>query len=611
MKFNPKRRREDSIWVYVSSLLKGLLMLTGVSTIAAFIAMVYFISNLDINIGKNISLPKQMILTYRFDEDFSNNSGSLSFSKSFLEPETSFRDIADALVLAESDKTVKTFVARIENISMSLAQVQELRDIILDFRKSGKKAIVFSESFDSIKSYYLASAFDKIYIQPVGSLSIGGISIEVPFFKDALNKIGVNAEFIRKGRYKNSPESLTKNHMSADYRKSMKSLIDNLSAQILIGISKNRKIPLAELKKYSDNSPYSDDEALKIKLVDGLSYYDDLLEKILKKENLTKDNILDLTEYGDSKKDGGFISSVENIVKEKPDNYNSNKKIALISASGDIVSHGKNLPLGAGKDKIIADEVMNYFNDAIEDKSIAAIVFRLDSPGGSPSASETIRHSILKAQKSGKPVIISMGGYAASGGYWIASAADKIIAEPATITGSIGVFGGKFVLKKLWDKLGVNWGRIKSSKNAGIWSPNKSFSKAERERFNAMLDSIYNKFIKRVMSGRKMTYKEVATIAEGRVWTGSQAKKYNLVDDLGGLDVAIKAAKIEAKIDLNKKITIERFPKQESPLETLISIAHSGVSSLSDIGIIVEKITQNISSLRRPELEMPRLNIVR
>jgi len=420
----------------------------------------------------------------------------------------------------------------------------------------------------------------------------------------------VEAQFVHKGIYKSAPESLTETGMSAPHREMMTGLVGDLSEQIVAGISADRRMTAEEVRGIIDGAPYSDSEALQLKLVDKTGYYDQMLDEA--KAKAGKDaktvKLLDYSLVAEEMKPGKGMAALAGKIFRKNEPSGRQPKIALIIGDGEIVSYKGN-PQGVfGEPGMSADKIVEAFEDAEKDKDVAAVVFRIDSPGGSPAAAESIRHAIMKVQQKGLPVIVSMGGYAASGGYWIATPADKIVAEPASITGSIGVFGGKIVLAQLWKKLGVNWESVSVGDHARMWSPNAAFSPQEKARFDSMLDSIYEAFIAHVMEGRKMTRAQVLAVAEGRVWTGRQAKEKGLVDELGGLDKAVELAKAAAKLPPTEEIPVERFPAPKSPLEMFVELATEGVSVMPVINIgaddVLRGLGADIGVLKAPVMQL-------
>jgi protease-4 len=331
-------------------------------------------------------------------------------------------------------------------------------------------------------------------------------------------------------------------------------------------IAADREMAAETLQAYVDQGLILDQEALKAGLIDVLDYGDALTAKI--KKDVTDDPESEDLKFVD------IMSYVKNspvVAKAKVKTHKP--KVALIYAVGAIVPHVTNAMapgvfMGGGN--ISATDMSMTFNDAIEDEDIGVIVLRLDSPGGSPAASETLRAKILKEK--GKVVIVSMGEVAASGGYWMAAPADRIYATPMTLTGSIGVAGGKFVLADLWGKIGVNWEDVSWGENAGMWSPNELYTDSQRARYEAMMDSVYDGFVSRVAEGRKMEVAQAETLARGRVWTGRQAQQNGLVDEIGGLDAALDYAAKLAGAEDRSGVKLEIMPKPETALERLMRL---------------------------------------
>lgn len=593
--------KKKSFLAWIGRFLYRFFFVAGVAATVSVVLLVMTISRI-VNYAPP-ALPDKILLTYTFESGLNETAGAPSLSQPLLRPPVTLEEVTTALATAAKDPRVLGFVADIKGMDLNLAQVQEVRDAVMAFRRGGKFATIYGDSFGGAGSgmmdYYLATAFDEIWMQPVGMVAISGIAAEVPFAKGILDKVGATAQFSHKGRYKSAPESLTASEMSADNREMMTSLIGDLSAQITADIATARKMTPEAVHAYMNRALFSDAEAVAAHLIDKTGYYNDMTDAAQKKiggevaqnpvdgeaaQNLIgakKDknpvNLLGYTfihETTDMKQGmSGFVSKL--MRKEGPaSSYKNKSKIALVFGSGDIVPYRGSA--GFGQSDMDAESVVEAFTAARKDKDVAAVVFRIDSPGGAPSAAETIRHAVIETQAAGKPVIVSMGGYAASGGYWVAANADKIVAQPGTVTGSIGVFGGKIVLDGLWKKTGMNWETIGATESAGMWSVNRPFTETEMARFDAVMGSTYEAFLARVMEGRKMTRPQVEAIAEGRVFTGRQAKEKGLVDELGGLDRAIEVAKQVAKIDPAQDVAVMRFPARKSTLEMFIELATEG-----------------------------------
>ena len=588
MNATPARRKEDKPAGRVFTFIHRFFFIIGV---AAFISVSLLTATL-LRAANYVppGLPDNILLTYTFRSALAETIDKPAFDQPLFRPPTTFHEIVHALAASANDKRVKGFIARIDGPDYSLAQYQEMRDAIAAFRKSGKYAYVFSDNFGGFTSgtgeYYLASAFEKIWLQPVGMVAVTGVATEVPFLRGLLDKVGVKADLTHIGRYKSAPDSLTETGMTAMQRESLQSLTGDLFAQIVADVSAARGFGPAEFRDLIDRAPLTDGEALAEKMVDHIGYAD-----VLTEEGKTKAGdgveLVDLRRYAfqaaTENLQSGMAGFVTNYIHKAraPSEMRGKTKIAVVFGSGTIMggaASGQAGFGGAGEPVMQSGKISAAIRSAIKDEQVAAIVFRIDSPGGEPSAAELIRRAVVEAREKGKPVVVSMGGMAASGGYWIAAPADKIVAEPATITGSIGIFGGKMVLEDLWQKLGVRWDGVSFGKNATMWSSNSSFTPAMRAQLEHVLDGIYAGFRARVAEGRKMTPEQVMAVAEGRVFTGRQAKENGLVDELGGLDRAIDLAKQLAGIDPAADVPVERFPPQRSPIEMLLRVATDGAS---------------------------------
>lgn len=661
--YKPKRRRGDQRKWRIWAFFKRFFVVIGIaSTISTTLVFMTFFR------AANYTPPPikdNLVLTYTFKSTLPEINGKPSLTNPLLRPSTTLHEVVQALEMASKDDRVKGLVVRMTDIHYSLAQVQELRDAVHKFRKNGKFAHVFSDSFggfsSGMSSYYLASAFDEIWMQPIGMVSINGLHSETPFLKNVLDKFGVSPEMDRRGVYKTSPESLTKNKMGKEQREMMTGLLQSLSDQIVTGISKDRGFEEKHTWSLINNSPFMEEEAKRVKLIDKIGYMDQMVSYSKDKvqgiadikpdakedakaedkgkagvENKAEDKIK-AEDEGDTddvaeqeaqedvylssligyafqarleKHKGGMVGFVSNFLHndDMSANGKDKSKLALIYAMGTVMPGSTKSMSGfytlAGGPMMAASKISRAIRSAADNDDVKAIILRVDSPGGSPSASETIYRAIKQAQEKGKPVIISMGSVAASGGYWIAAPADKIVAQPATITGSIGVFAGKFVLSDLWKKIGVRWDAVSIGENADMWSMNTSFSKAEEKKFQFMLDNIYNAFLNRVAEGRKMDKEKVRSLAEGRVWTGKQAHEHGLVDALGGLNAAIDEAKILAELDISEDIPVLLYPARKSGLELVMEILFEGVSDTTSINVSAlapfDKVMQRMAVMSLP-----------
>lgn len=516
--------------------------------------------------------PENMVIQIDLSDPIVEQSRSMPFSLSMLmqtREETELIDIIRALDRAKSDPRVKGLVARIGAEHPSLVHTQEIRAALKRFREAGKFSYVFSASYGNFgsgnRSYYLASGFENIWLQPAGTVGISGLGMEVPFGRKALKKIGVEADFMRREEYKSVMENFTRDGFSPAVRANMESLVGNFADQIAAGIAEGRKVSIEKARKWMAEGPYTAEEALNEGLVTRIGYADEMMDVVrtLATEPAAKD--------GKPRPDPVLVSVNEYLAyshkKTEP-----KATVAYISGIG-LITDVKPGPSNFADDNLIDTErLINAFGDAADDPDVKAILFRIDSPGGSPNAAESIRRALVKAQRAKKPVFVSMGETAASGGYWIAMNADRIIAGPGTITGSIGVVAGKFIAGELMEKLGISWDGIATEENAKMWSLVRPFDARARERMNALLDATYASFIRNVAEARKIPIDKMSDIAKGRVWTGEQAVKNCLVDELGGYAETIAAIKKHLKLDPGDVITLQQFPAPETPVTLALKL---------------------------------------
>ncbi len=526
---------------------------------------------------KHPDLADQMVLVLDFQDGVAEQPIEPTFADPFATPIPTIRDIVEAIHAAKDDSRIEGIVARYEPAAVSLAHIQEIRKAVAAFRNTGKFAYIYSSSYGGagtgLGAYYLASAFDEIWMNPMGIVSVGGINAEMPFMRGVLDKIGITPNFYKRKSYKTAYENITDAQMSAPNREMMTALIGDLRHVLVTEIAKDRKITPAEFEDMVNQGLFTSPEALAAKLIDKRDYADVLLAKIRKDltgneedENLAFVSVLNYAQ-GVGIEKGHKARTVMSMTKAP--------KIALIYAVGAIMQNktGVTMPMGVMGDNIAASDVIApAILEAADDEAVSVIVLRVDSPGGSPVASEIILRALENAKKKGKKVIVSMGATAASGGYWIATGADEIYALPTTITGSIGVVGGKFAIADIWPKIGVNWENIKWGENAAMWSLNTPFSESEAERVNAMLDDVYVNFIARVAKGRGMKPEDVEKIAQGRVWSGKRALEIGLVDRPGGLDQALNRAAQMSGAQSRNQTEIQIYPKPKTPMEQFIAL---------------------------------------
>lgn len=566
------RRRKKGI---ASKFLKGMKYLCTALGAMVLLSMLFSCAVINAVVQEQAvatSLPSEMVLYMPLDQAYPEFH---NFAYSGAPP--TMRQVSEALDVARTDKRVKGVVASLRGATFNMAQLYELRVAVKRFRDSGKFAYFYVGSFDEqgqgLGSYYLASAFDEIWMQPIGALSIGGIKAEMPFARGLMDKVGVTADMFQRKEYKNIFESMTADSMSDPSREMLSMMVSDIATQLRNDIAADREMDVTKLQSLIDQGLLLDQEALAGGLIDKIGYSDQLTAEVRKQATgkAEGDDAL-FVEIGHYARNyhRGAGDAVAQASAKKP-------KVALVYAVGAIAPHSQRA-MAASPGSFMGDSIISAvdmgmtFNDIIEDDKIKVVVLRIDSPGGSPTASETLRAKIVRAQEKGKKVVVSMGSAAASGGYWMVAPADHIFATPLTLTGSIGVAGGKFVFADLWDKIGVSWDGVHWGKNAGMDSPNEKFTESGRARYDARMDNIYNEFVSRVAGGRKIKPAEAEALARGRVWTGVQAQKRGLVDDIGGLDDALDYAAKLAGVKDRSAITLEVLPKPETAIDRLKSL---------------------------------------
>lgn len=502
----------------------------------------------DIKVG--IGLPRLEFGSYRHFDDNGTNKGGGVYTRFSNERFRTIFDIGNYVLdintedinevqKAKDDVTIEGIIIKPSMNGSGMASIQEMYDSIAEFKSTGKKSLCYIDMISN-KGYYLASISDKIVINRAGYLLLNGLRSEVTLYKGTLDKLGIEAELYNIGKYKSASEILTNERISDYHRESLNSILDDLSEQMVSGIADGLGITKEKVQELIDMGPYSAKSAEKVGLVDSLVYADQVEEE-MKQLVGKKVTIISGKEYG----------------KRKYYNYNWGIKpqIAVIYATGLIVP-GKSTIDGI----MGADTICNALKKAREDRLIKAVVIRIDSGGGSVFASDLIWREVVLTKRK-KPVIVSMGDIAASGGYYIACPADVILAEPSTITGSIGVISGKINLRGFYDRLGIKKEILKRGRNSDIYSLYTDFSDEQKEIIERQAQETYKDFVAKVVEGRKLSEEQVEKIAQGRVWTGRQAKENGLIDELGGLDKAISIAKKKANIKEDTSVDIISLPK--------------------------------------------------
>ncbi|HVP36722.1 MAG TPA: signal peptide peptidase SppA [Terriglobales bacterium] len=474
-------------------------------------------------------------------------SGNIDEEKSFSlfgGSKFTLLDIIQDIQKAKKDQRIKGMIVRLDFSNAGFGKIQELREAFLDFRQSGKKVIFFMEQGGN-KEYYLASAGNRIIMLPTGYLSLNGISAEVTFYKQTLEKLGIEADLVHIGDYKSASDIVTRDSMSQAHREMMNWLLDDLYEQMTREIAEQRGVSQQELKSKIDQGPFTAKEAKEQGLIDDLAFFDQV-DEIVKSLAGEKPHKIVFRNYA-QEEDYKYTWEIP-------------KRIAVIYATGLINSGESSNNFFLGK-MMGSETIARAIRRAREDITIKAIVFRIDSPGGSGMASDVIWREIMLC-KGKKPFVVSMSDVAGSGGYFIACPGDTIVADPGTITGSIGVISGKFNLSGLYKKIGFSTQILKRGEHSDFYTTYRGFTEEERNIVQRQTKEFYDDFVGKVAQGRKRSFEDIDKIGRGRVWTGNQARKNGLVDELGGLKQAIEIAKDRAGIKEKSLIEIVTLPKR-------------------------------------------------
>ncbi|MCK2212850.1 signal peptide peptidase SppA [Actinomadura sp. ATCC 31491] len=468
---------------------------------------------------------------------------------------TRLADIVGGLRRARQDSRVKALVVKIGGQPLGLGMVQELRQAVIHFRASGKLTVAFAETFGEFGGgtvpYYLASAFERVCLQPSGDVGLTGVALEQRFVKGALAKLGVDYELGQRHEYKTAANTFTQDHMTEPHRESVGRIVESVTETMINGIADGRRLDPGKVRELIDRGPFTAAEAEEAGLVDRLAYRDEVYDEV-KQAAGADAHLLYVSRYARA-------AAVRKLPHPMSDG------IALVHGIG-MIKTGRSgrSPLGGGG-AMGSDTISAALRAARRDEHIKAVVFRVDSPGGSYVASDTVWREVTLTRKV-KPVIVSMGDLAASGGYFVSMAADVIVAQPGTLTGSIGVYGGKAVFADLMQKIGINTEMVAEGANAGMFSTSRTFSPEQWERMNAWLDRIYDDFVGKVAQSRDLSRERTHELARGRVWTGADAHAQGLVDELGGLEDALTLARKRA--GLSEDAPVRMYPRL-NPLERL------------------------------------------
>jgi len=572
-----KRRRSGRIWLIILVLIA---ILIGISVYRALLPSVVVAKETVLLLNIQGELPEVLL---------SEGVPGLSPKR----PAT-LQGLLEILDKAKLDERVKLTVVTIEGLATQQSKLTELREAIADYRASGKEIWAFLPQFSGDAEYFLASACNKIFFERYGVLALDGLKAEILFFKSALAKIGVQYEVARRGKYKSAAESFVNDTISAPNYEQLNALLTGFDKIYVQGVAQSRGISEEDYRKVLNEHAYlSDKDALARNLVDSVCYFSELKESICKRFNVSEENEKSLFITGGKYR----LVSYSSLGKKSSD------KIAVVNVLGQIID-GKNNPSFDGETNSGDETIVPAIEEARKDKTVKAIILRVDSPGGSVIASDKILLALNKA-KAEKPVIASMSGVAASGGYWISMQTQKIVANPATITGSIGVIAIKPFMRELADKIGLKRTVISKAKYADAFNLFDKLSPDVYQKADALIDYTYQEFLRKVSEGRNMPIEKVDEIAQGHVWLGETAKQIGLVDELGGFRTSIQLAKSLSGIDESAFVEIVSYPKRKDFLETFLE-------SLSDetlAGFVSQLITKmlwkEIEHYAFAEVELP------
>ncbi len=504
---------------------------------------------------------------------------------------------------AARDESLDAVILHINDPSIGWAKLNELRVGIQKMRAKGRKVYAWMESVDT-KGYLIASACDQIVIPESGMVLLPGLRAEVSFYKNLFDMLAIQPQMLRVGEFKSAAEPYSRSEMSPAFREEMEAILDDYYRQIVEMISTSRKLTPEQVKAIIDTGLHTASEAKKLGLIDVVGY-EDAIKSLVKGDDQTAE-VKIIMGYGKPKIDTDFsgftgMAKMMNLLMgaEPTTRKSTAPKIAIINASGAIMSGSSASDPFFGEQTMGSTTMIKAIRQARDDSTVKAVVLRIDSPGGSALASDLMWHE-LEALDGKKPFIVSMGDTAASGGYYIAMGADRIFAEPGTLTGSIGVVGGKIALEKFYEKVGITTSVVMRGKNSGVLSTTTPFSDSEKEAMQKMLNDIYAQFTTKAAAGRKMDVDKLEKMARGRVYTGAQALQLGLVDELGTLADAIAFAKKSAGIDPDTKLERLDLPKPTSPFETLFGpIDQSGTRLQSPGSALLKHLPDEVAAQLR------------
>ena len=501
-------------------------------------------------------VPGDAVLSVNLEQAVIESIPDDALARAMLGDQLILRDLVESIDRAAEDDRVKALVARIGGANQGTAAVQEIRQAVLRFRESGKPAIAYAETIGEVgpgnQGYYLATAFDEIHMQESGDVGLVGLIAESMFLAGTLDKLNLEPRMDHRHEYKNAMNTFTETELTDAHREASLAVMEDMFAVMVSDIAEARGLTVQEVRERINRGPFLGQEAVDEGLIDGLAFRSQintmLEERVGEFETIESRRYLNLAGRAHQKGTG----------------------VAVIHGTGGV-SRGESgySPL-FGSVNMGSDTVSRAFRNAIDDDDVEAILFRVDSPGGSYVASDAILHMVREAREAGKPVVVSMGNVAASGGYFVAMDADRIIAQPGTITGSIGVLGGKFLTTDFWqERFGITWDAVTSSDNASMYTGTHDYSEHGWQRHQDWLDRVYEDFVGKAAAGRDMSYEELEAFAKGRIWTGQQALERGLIDGVGGYGESMAAIRELLDLDSDAPLKLKTFPQPKGWMELI------------------------------------------
>jgi protease IV len=549
------------LWGFV----KFSLIMVGISTLFLWASLFYMVSKVKPNPP---TLADNSILYVDLRKPVTAHPATDPLAALFGEDTIDIYTLTERIRRAGEEPKIKGLIANISSTNLSPAYIEEIQYALKNFKATGKFTMAFSDTFaeggNGMLNYYLAMGFDQIWMQPTGEMELLGVNIEVPFFKNVLTNIGIEPDFYRRDSYKTALNQLNEDSLTSEHREELTALGQGMLLNVAEYMKANRtqvKIPLQSLM---EQAFFTSNTALEAGLIDKIGYLDEMEKAALELANT--DNLEHLVTLDD------FAATTRGQLDKIFKDEDKSKALALVFAVGPIMRGDRELLANPDYNTVYADSLARDLRDALEDERIAAVVLRIDSPGGSYTASDTVRRVLMQFKAAKKPLIISMGEVAASGGYYIAMDGDMVFANPSTITGSIGVFGGKFVVKPLVDKLGITFDSVQMGPLADQWSPIKKFSGAGLAAFQNQLNAVYDDFTTKVAESRNIEITKMPSIAGGRIYLGQPAQDVQLVDHLGGLRQAIIAAKEQIGFAADQPLPLIIYPKFDGDFSGLFKI---------------------------------------